>query len=137
METSATEESAFVPEKGMPEKLSLLRWKLGRKAAQEPGFRFYVLYDRICRRDTLETAWRRVRANGSSAGVDGVGVLDVEALGVSSFLDGIERVGRLQAHNDELLVVGELRELDGHFLIDQVARHNRAGIFEQRSLERR
>ena len=56
---------------------------------------------------------------------------------IEQLLDGIERVGRLQAHNDELLVVGELRELDGHFLIDQVARHNRAGIFEQRSLERR
>jgi RNA-directed DNA polymerase len=80
-------------ETGIPEKVSQLRQRLGQKAKQEPKFRFYALYDRIYRRDVLETAWARVKGNNGKPGIDGVSIDEIATSAESerTFLNEIER----------------------------------------------
>jgi RNA-directed DNA polymerase len=72
-----------------PEKIRSLQRKLYRKAKAEPAFRFYVLYDKICREDILRHAYALARDNAGAAGVDGMTFAQIEASGVEAWLAGL------------------------------------------------
>ena len=73
----------------LPEKLNALRWKLNQKAKREPKFRFYTLYDHLCRRDVLQAAWKAVGRYKKASGIDGLTREAIEQRpgGVESFLE--------------------------------------------------
>ena len=93
-------EQVAKPDAGLPPSLSSLRHKLGQKAKQEPKFRFYSLYDKVSRNDTLGAAWKKVRANKGAPGVDQVTFEMIEARdeGVRGFLGEIQKSLRAKAY---------------------------------------
>jgi RNA-directed DNA polymerase len=72
-----------------PDKIRNLQRKLYCKAKAGPAFRFYLLYDKICREDILHHAYALARANAGAPGVDGVTFEQIEASGVEAWLAGL------------------------------------------------
>jgi hypothetical protein len=69
-----------------PDAIRTLQRKLYGKAKAEPGFRFYILYDKVWRTDILRHAHQLARANDGAPGVDGVTFDQIEADGLENWL---------------------------------------------------
>jgi RNA-directed DNA polymerase len=72
-----------------PGNIRTLQRKLYLKAKAEPGYRFYLLYDKIYRPDILLHAYELVHANKGAPGVDSVTCAMIEAAGREDWLAGI------------------------------------------------
>ena len=72
------------------EKVRQLQNKLYLTAKKCDSRRFHALYDKVYRDDVLFEAWKRVKANKGSSGVDGIRIEDVEAMGIEKYLSEIK-----------------------------------------------
>lgn len=92
-----------------------LRAKLSQKAKLEPKFRFYTLYNHISRDDVLTEAWKVVRKNGGSAGIDGITIQAIEKSpeGVRGFLMEIQQELRNKTYHPKPVKRVHIPKSDG------------------------
>ena len=72
------------------EKSRQLQRNLYLAAKKDKQRRFHALYDRIFRLDILWRAWKEVRENKGSAGIDGITFEMIEEYGVEEYLLDIQ-----------------------------------------------
>lgn len=69
-----------------PISVQKLQTALQAKAKAAPGYRFYLLYDKLYREDVLAYAYRVCKANKGAPGVDAQEFADIEAYGEDRWL---------------------------------------------------
>ena len=74
-----------------PIKIREFQRKLYTKAKQEPAYRFYLLYDKVCREDILAHAYALAKANGGAPGVDEETFSGIEAAGREGWLAALQQ----------------------------------------------
>jgi RNA-directed DNA polymerase len=80
-----------------------LQRTLYRVAKQQPGRRFTLLYDKVCRQDILQEAWQRVKSNKGAAGVDQVDINAIVQYGEERFLNELEQELRSRQYRAALV----------------------------------
>jgi group II intron reverse transcriptase/maturase len=83
------------------ERVSILQEKLYQKAKQEREYKFYVLYDKMFIPYMLREAWKSVKSNDGSPGVDGITIEKVEQYGVDTYLKELGEELRKQTYQPQ------------------------------------
>jgi RNA-directed DNA polymerase len=84
-----------------PPKLQRLQEALYTKAKQEPGYRFYRLYDKVYRADILAHAYALSKQHSGAPGVDGVTFENIEAAGWEQWLAAVQEALRTQTYRPQ------------------------------------
>jgi group II intron reverse transcriptase/maturase len=84
-----------------PPSVQKLQTALHDKAKGSPKFRFYVLYDKVYRKDVLDFAYDCCKANGGAPGVDGQAFEDIEEYGVGKWLDELAQELRSRTYRPQ------------------------------------
>lgn len=95
------------------DKVQRLQDRLRDAAKLHPGRRFHALFDRICRSDVLQEAWRRVKRNQGAAGVDSETIAAVEAYGVERFIRELQAVLRAGEYRPQAVLRRYIPKADG------------------------
>src|SRR5450755_1785481 len=90
-----------------PIKIRMLQRKLYQKAKEEPGYRFYQLYDKMYREDILAHAYALVKSNQGAPGVDGQTFWGIETLGLEGWLSGIRNDLRAKTYSTTSRLAGD------------------------------
>ena len=75
-----------------PTTVEKLRKALHAKAKEESEYRFYLLHDKVWRRDVLRHAYALSRASRGAPGVDGETFGRIESRGLEAWLDELAEV---------------------------------------------
>ncbi len=96
-----------------PAQTRKLQETLRAKAKGAPGYRFYLLYDKVSREDVLTFAYRRCKANGGAAGVDGQHFEDIERDGVERWLVALTDALRTKTYRPQAVRRVSIPKPDG------------------------
>jgi RNA-directed DNA polymerase len=110
-----------------PKSVQKLQTALHAKAKAEANYRFYALYDKICREDFLAHAYALCRSNKGAPGIDGQDFAAVEKYGVERWLGELALALRNDTYRSEPIrrvfipkANGKLRPLGISTLRDRV-----------------
>ena len=84
-----------------PENIQKLQAALHAKAKGEPDFRFYALYDKMYRKDVLEYAYARCRANKGASGVDGERFEEIDTYGADRWIGELAETLRKKTYRPQ------------------------------------
>ncbi|MDO9047547.1 MAG: reverse transcriptase domain-containing protein [Methylobacter sp.] len=88
----------------MIKRVQTLQTSLQAKAKAEPDYRFYSLWDKVCRSDVLWVAYQRCRANRGAPGYDGLSFQHIEDHGRVRWLERVQQELKAEQYRPQPLL---------------------------------